>query len=170
MSIALFYGSTTGNTEEIGKKIIAKLGADVDVYSVDDTPVAVAAAYDFIIFGIPTWDYGEIQEAWQEVWDDVDDVDFADKTVAFYGLGDQFGYPEWFLDAMGMLHDKVIAQGGKAIGYWSTEGYEYEASKAATADGKQFVGLAIDEDWQRDQTDERVERWVQQIKSEANLA
>ncbi|MFP8967811.1 flavodoxin FldB [Pokkaliibacter sp. CJK22405] len=171
MSIALFYGSTTGNTEEVGKKIVSLLaGADVDVYSVDETPVAVAEAYDFVIFGIPTWDYGEIQEAWLEVWDDVDDVDFSGKQVAFFGLGDQFGYPEWFLDAMGMLHDKVVAKGAKAVGYWSTEGYEYEASKAATADGKQFVGLAIDEDWQRDQTDDRVERWVKQIKEEANLA
>ncbi|MFB9887338.1 flavodoxin FldB [Balneatrix alpica] len=171
MSIAVFYGSTTGNTEEVGNKIVAKLsGLDIDTYNVSDTPVAVVEAYDLIIFGIPTWDYGEIQENWLEVWEEVDDLDLSGKTVAFYGLGDQYGYPEWFLDAMGMLHDKVVARGAKVVGHWPVEGYEFEASKALTADGKHFVGLAIDEDWQRDQTDERITRWTQQLLTETGLS
>ncbi len=41
-------------------------------------------------------------------------------------MGDQLGYGEWFLDALGMLHDK-LATGVKFVGYWPTEGYEFLA-------------------------------------------
>jgi len=93
-------------------------------------------------------------------------VDFSGKLVALFGLGDQFGYADYFLDAMGMLHDVVIDQGGAVIGYWPIAGYEFEASKALTEDGKEFVGLAIDEDQQPELTDERVNAWVAQIEDE----
>lgn len=32
------------------------------------------------------------------------------KIVALYGMGDQLGYGEWFLDALGMLHDKLATR------------------------------------------------------------
>ena len=48
-------------------------------------------------------------------------------AVLAIGLGDQFGYPEWFVDAMGMLHDKVVKQGAEIIGKWPVEGYEFES-------------------------------------------
>ncbi|MCW8887275.1 MAG: flavodoxin FldB [Motiliproteus sp.] len=167
MKIALFYGSTTGNTEDIAEIVQATLGSDtVDLFDVAEESLTEAAAYDFVILGIPTWDYGEIQSEWEDVWDDVDEIDFNGKAVALYGLGDQVGYGEWFLDAMGLLHDKVLARGGRMIGYWPTEGYQFEASKALTKDGKQFVGLALDEDCQNELTDQRVKQWLEQITAE----
>ncbi|STD22536.1 flavodoxin FldB [Enterobacter asburiae] len=33
-----------------------------------------------------------------------------------YGMGDQLGYGEWFLDALGMLHDKLAPKGVSFIG------------------------------------------------------
>jgi flavodoxin II len=30
--------------------------------------------YDFIIFGIPTWNYGELQEDWDDRWEDLDET------------------------------------------------------------------------------------------------
>ncbi|STE83833.1 flavodoxin II [Escherichia coli] len=51
-----------------------------------------------LILGIPTWDFGEIQEDWEAVWDQLDDLNLEGKIVALYGLGDQLGYGEWFLD------------------------------------------------------------------------
>ena len=56
--------------------------------------------------GIPT-DFGEIQEDWEAVWDQLDTLNLEGKIVALYGMGDQLGYGEWFLDALGMLHDKL---------------------------------------------------------------
>lgn len=74
--------------------------------------------YDVLILGIPTQDFGEIQEDWEAVWDQLDDLNLEGKIVALYGLGDQLGYGEWFLDALGMLHDKLSTKGVKFVGYW----------------------------------------------------
>jgi len=67
---------------------------------------------------------------------------------------------------MGMLHERMQSHGAIMMGYWPVEGYDFEASKALTADKTHFVGLAIDEDFQRAETDARVEKWCQQIKQE----
>ncbi|MEH6627654.1 MAG: flavodoxin FldB [Motiliproteus sp.] len=167
MKIAIFYGSTTGNTEDIAEQIQRILGSDtVDLLDVAEAALNESAAYEQIIMGIPTWDYGEIQPEWEDIWDQIDQVDFTGKSVALYGLGDQIGYGEWFLDAMGLLHDKIQAQGGRMVGYWSTEGYQFEASKALSKDGKQFVGLAVDEDCQHELTEQRLQSWLQQLQSE----
>ena len=165
MKTALFYGSTTGNTEDIAEQIQRSMD-NVELFDVADETLDQLDGYDLIILGIPTWDYGEIQSEWDDIWDDVDNVDFSGKTVTLYGLGDQVGYGEWFLDAMGLLHDKVKAKGARMIGYWPVQGYDFEASKAVTADGSKFVGLAVDEDCQHELTDDRVQRWLQQIVAE----
>lgn len=167
MDIGLFYGSTTGNTEMVAEAIQQQLGADqLHLHNVVDEPLEKMQAYDFLILGIPTWDYGELQAEWADVWEEIDQQDLAGKTVALYGLGDQLGYSEWFLDAMGLLHDRVKARGAKMIGYWPVSGYDFEASKALTADQQQFVGLALDEDCQHELTEERLTRWITQIVDE----
>lgn len=58
----------------------------------------------------PTRDFGEIQEDWEAVWDQLDTLNLEGKIVALYGMGDQLGYGEWFLDALGMLHDKLATR------------------------------------------------------------
>lgn len=158
--IAIIYGSTTGNTSDIAEKVGKIIGEDNTVlFDVKDVGLDVIDTFDQLIFAIPTWDYGEVQEDWEEVWDEVDNIDFTDKTVAFIGLGDQLGYAEWFVDAMGMLHDKIVVRGADVVGHWPNEGYEFDESKALTEDGKYFIGLPLDEDTQRELTDERVEAW-----------
>jgi len=164
VKIALFYGSTTGNTEEIAEQIQRVLGDDrVALFDVAEEPLSHVENYQRIIMGIPTWDYGEVQSEWDDVWDELDQLDLHDKQVALYGLGDQIGYGEWFVDAMGLLHDKLQACGATLVGYWPTQGYDFTASKALTPAGDHFVGLAIDEDCQHELTDERVSGWCQQL-------
>ena len=169
-TIGLFYGSSTCYTEMAGEKIRDQLGAErVNIFNIADTAVIEAEFYDYLIFGIPTWDYGELQEDWEEIWPELDDLNLTGKKVALYGLGDQVGYPEWFLDALGYLHDKLIERGAQICGYWPSDGYEFEQSKALTADGKQFVGLALDEENEFDQSAERIARWCAQILVEFGL-
>ncbi len=164
MKIGLFYGSTTCYTEMAAEKMRAIIGEDLlDVHNVKETPLSLMSDYDLLILGISTWDFGEIQEDWNELWDQIDGVQLSGKSVALYGLGDQEGYGEWYLDAMGMLHDEIKKTGANIIGYWPTEGYNFEASKAVTEDGSQFVGLALDEDSQYDLSDERIATWIEQI-------
>ncbi len=169
-AIGLFFGSDEGNTEAVAQRIQQRFGEDVvDVFDIADVTQLEFDGYQRIILGIPTWDFGQIQSDWEEFWDEIAELPLAGKTVALFGLGDQFGYGDYFLDAMGMLHDVVQAAGAKMIGYWPVEGYEYEASKAETADGQQFVGLALDEDQQEKLTAERLNRWCAQIGEEFGL-
>ncbi|GAA6167455.1 flavodoxin FldB [Sessilibacter corallicola] len=169
-AIALFYGSSTCYTEMAAEKIAKYLGEDqVDVFNIADEPIVNAGFYRNVIMGIPTWDYGELQEDWEEIWDEIDTIDFSGKTVALFGLGDQVGYPEWFLDALGYLHAKLKANGATLVGYWPAEGYEFEQSKALTTDGEQFVGLALDEENEFDQSDQRIAIWCDSIKPHFHL-
>ncbi len=163
MQIGLFFGSTTCYTEMAAEKIRDIIGADiVSLHNIKDEPLKNAEQYDFIIFGISTWDFGEIQEDWESKWDDIKDVDLNGKTIALFGMGDQQGYGQWFQDALGMLHDEINAQAITQLGFWPNDSnYEFEASKALTEDGKQFVGLALDEDSQYELSDERIATWVE---------
>ncbi|SEG84907.1 flavodoxin [Marinobacterium lutimaris] len=163
--LAILYGSTTGNTSDVAVKIQQQLG-EGDLFDVQEIGLEITEEYDQIIFAIPTWDYGEVQEDWLELWETFEFFDLSGKVCAFVGLGDQYGYAEWFLDAMGMLHDQVVARGASVIGHWPVEGYEFDESKALTPDGKYFVGLALDEDSQRDMTDDRIATWCEQLKRE----
>ena len=173
-TIGLFYGSTTCYTEMAGEKIRTALHAligeeRVDVFNIADTPMIQTQFYDYLIFGIPTWDYGELQEDWEDVWDELDTLDFSGKKIAIYGLGDQVGYPEWFLDAMGYLHSKLVHRGAIPCGYWPRAGYVFEASKALTPDEQYFVGLALDDETEFQLSDARIQQWCVQIVAEFGL-
>lgn len=172
-AIGLFYGTDTSNTEMVGQKIqqqFAELGNSVELYNIADTAIETILNYDFLILGIPTWDFGGIQSDWEELGDTLASLNLNGKVIALYGLGDQFGYGDYFVDAMGWLHEKLANTGATFIGQWSIEGYDFEASRAVTPDKTEFVGLAIDEDQQFDLTDQRVEQWVIQLYAEQALA
>lgn len=170
-AIGLFFGSDEGNTENVAYRLQARLGIDaVEVEDIADATSESILQFDNIIFGIPTWDFGQIQSDWEAFWDEVSEMDFTGKTVALFGLGDQFGYGDYFLDAMGMLHDVIIEKGAKVVGYWSVDGYEFDASKALINGNKLFCGLAIDEDQQEEMTSDRLNRWSAQVVSEMRLS
>ncbi|MES2823687.1 MAG: flavodoxin [Pseudomonadota bacterium] len=170
VKIGLFFGSDEGNTEQVAYRIQKRLGDNVvDVRDIADVTQLDFAEYHRVILGIPTWDFGQIQSDWEEFWDDIAAVDFSGKTVAFFGLGDQFGYGDYFLDAMGMLHDVVIQSGADIVGHWPTESYEFDASKAEIPGEKKFVGLALDQDQQENLTAERLNLWCAQIHREFGL-
>ncbi|MFM2486442.1 flavodoxin FldB [Celerinatantimonas yamalensis] len=168
MAIGLFYGSTTCYTEMAAEKIQQALGGSdvVDVHNVKDTPLTIMEQYDILLLGISTWDYGEIQEDWDLLWDEISSLKLDGKIVALFGLGDQDGYSDWYLDAMGLLHDQLALHNVTFIGYWPNEGYQFSASKALTQDGKLFVGLALDDETQYDLTDQRIELWTNQLLEE----
>lgn len=168
MKIGLFYGSTTCYTEIAAEKIRDQIGAElVTLHNIKDDPLTLAQTYDILIFGLSTWDFGEIQEDWESQWDDIKQLNLSGKIVALYGMGDQVGYTDWFQDALGMLHDELVPLGCERIGFWpNDEGYEFAASKALIDNGNYFVGLALDEDSQYELSDQRIEKWCLQILEE----
>lgn len=171
VNIGLFYGSSTCYTEMAGEKICQQIKNNfknhrVSLHNIADTDLTRMTEYRFLILGIPTWDYGELQEDWETHWDQLDKIDFTGKTVAVYGLGDQIGYPEWFQDALGYLWAKVKNQGGHMVGAWPNQGYDFEDSKALTEDRQHFVGLPLDDENQFELTDQLIADWCTQIISE----
>lgn len=165
----IIFGTDTGNTEEVGEKIQSQLGShgvQADMLNITEAGSANFANHDLVILGIPTWDFGGVQQDWEEFEAELLTADLSDTVVALYGLGDQFGYGDFFLDAMGWLHERIVKLGAHVIGHWPTEGYDFEASLALNEDKTLFCGLAIDEDQQFEQTDQRVQAWVEQIVSE----
>ncbi len=167
MKIGLFYGSTTCYTEMVAEKIQALIGAEtVELHNIKQVPLARMADYDILILGLSTWDFGEIQEDWEAHWIEISAVDLSGKIIAIYGMGDQLGYAEWFIDAVGMLHDAIAPQQPTRIGFWPATGYDFIASKALTDDGAWFYGLALDDENQYDLTDQRLNDWVSQILEE----
>lgn len=167
--IGLFFGTTTGKTEGVAQMIRAEFGGEnvVAIHDIADASASDFDKYQYLIIGCPTWDIGELQSDWDGFYEELDNIDFTGKKVAYFGTGDQIGYAENFQDAMGILEEKISSLGGKTVGYWSTDGYEYEASKAER-NGK-FVGLAIDEDNQSELTEARIKQWVSQLKTEFGL-
>ncbi|MBW4615295.1 MAG: flavodoxin FldA [Desmonostoc vinosum HA7617-LM4] len=166
--IGLFYGTQTGRTESVAEMIRDEFGSDVvTLHDISQADAADFEEYQNIIIGCPTWNIGELQSDWDGFFPDLDEINFSSKALAYFGAGDQAGYADNFQDAIGILEEKISQLGGKTVGYWSTEGYDFNESKAIR-NGK-FCGLAIDDDNQSDLTDGRVKAWVAQLKKEFGL-
>ena len=163
--IGLFYGSSTGNTETAAETIQSAFGGEdvVTLHEISDAQDSDFADYQYLIIGCPTWNIGELQSDWEGYFDELDNIDFSGKKVAYFGLGDQVGYADNFQDAMGILEEKISSLGATTVGHWPTDGYEHEASKAEK--NGQFVGLALDEENQSDLSEDRINQWVTQLKS-----
>lgn len=160
MRIGIFYGSTTGNTEFAARQIKGFLPEaqliDVHFATKDDLN-----KFDFLIFGSSTWNFGKLQDDWEDFYNNLKDFDFTGKTVALFGLGDQIIYAEYFMGALKILYDTVVNNDGKVIGVTETIGYKSTPQKYLV-DGK-FPGLALDEDNESNLTHQRIEKWVTEI-------
>jgi flavodoxin I len=163
--IGLFYGTQTGNTETIAELIQKEMGGDsvVNMMDISQADVDDFKQYNSLIIGCPTWNVGELQSDWEGFYDQLEEIDFNGKKVAYFGAGDQIGYADNFQDAMGILEEKISELGGKTVGFWPTTGYDFDGSKAVK--NGQFVGLALDEDNQPELTESRVKQWVSEIKA-----
>lgn len=162
--IGIFFGSTEGNTERVVGQIVDAFAGEAESFNVNSATADDMQPFQYIILSCPTWEIGQLQEDWESFIDEIEKVDYTGKKVTYLGLGDADGYPDTFLDALGIIHDRIKDKGAKFVGAWPTEGYNFEASKGVV-DGK-FLGLAIDEDNQSDKTAERVTKWVAELKKE----
>ncbi|MEM7032461.1 MAG: flavodoxin [Chloroflexota bacterium] len=170
--VGLFYGSTTGVTEYVAEQIAEawetagqKPLVPINITNIDH--VSQIVDYEYLVLGIPTWNVGQLQDDWEILFPSLDNLDFRGKKIAVFGIGDAHGYPKNFLDAVGMLGEKLQERGATLVGYWSTEGYDFDES-LALIDG-QFMGLGIDEVSQADLTETRITQWVQQLIEEFKI-
>ena len=162
---ALIYGTCTGRTEYIADQIIDALKPEIELEKVDVYKIKAEdlEQWDFMICGIPTWDIGELEYGWADLYEQLDDVDLANTVVAMFGVGDQGTYADTYQDAMGILYKKLIERGATGnVAFTSTDTHEFDAS-LGVIDGM-FCGLAIDEDNQEDLTESRIEEWTNALK------
>ena len=157
MKTGIFYGSTTGVTENVAKKVGELLGADV----YEATDLSKVEDYDRLIFASSTWGMGELQDTWISALDELVTKNLSGKTVAFIGTGDGAAFGDTFVDAIGIIYEDIKDKGIVLVGQTSTDGYDFSASKGIL-DGD-FLGLVIDENNQGDLTDERIKAWVEKL-------
>lgn len=159
--IGLFFGSTEGNTENVAEQIQKELGSEkVKIHNVRYASADDVQKYDTLIFGCPTWEIGELQDDWETFIDILDDVNFSGKKVTYFGLGDAENYPNTFVDAIGIIHERLQDKGADFFGQWSPEEYSFAESKALL--NGEFLGLVIDEENEPEKTPNRVSNWCKE--------
>lgn len=100
--IGLFYAMNAAKTSHIAEKIREKLGhKEVEMIMIEKAWQNDFQAYDNLIVGASTWFDGELPTYWDEMIPEIESLDLKDKKVALFGLGDQIGYPDNFVDGLG---------------------------------------------------------------------
>ncbi|PLX72200.1 MAG: flavodoxin [Azoarcus sp.] len=170
--IGIFFGTETGTTRLIAKKIHKKLGDDIAAKPLNVNRIALAdmLRYDALILGTPSYGIGEIpgrsagclEPNWEEFLAQFESADFSGKRVALFGLGAQERYSDRFASSLLRLYEVFKGFGAEIVGSWPTDGYTFDHS-AAILDGR-FVGLVIDARTQGMLTDERIDTWLETVK------
>ncbi len=158
--IGIFFGSTTGVTEDIAGRIAENLD-NAEVYNIAGNEDKLED-YDVLILGSSTWGFGDLQDDWQDALDVLSGLNLTGKKVAYFGTGDQEAFADTFIDGIGIINDEIEKTGATVIGHTSTDGYTFNESKAVV--DSMFLGLALDEVNQSDLTDERIEAWTTELK------
>lgn len=161
--IAVIYGSTTDNTKSVAERIVSKLSAnDVALLDVSKLKAGDLDAYPNLILGTSTWGLGDLQDDWEGYLGTLESSNLEGKVIAFFGLGDSSSYPDTFVDGMGILYEAIKNKGAVLVGKFPVDGYSFDASIAQQGDD--FVGVALDEDNEPDQTDSRLDMWIKSIQ------
>lgn len=162
---AIIYSYHTQKSKKVAEKIIDAFGkTKIDSINAEEIDKNILEKYDYFVLSAPTWFDGELPNYWDEFVPDLEEMDLKNKKFAIFGLGDQKGYPENFCDAIGILAGIIEDCGGTTVGKVSVEGYTFESSRAVK--NNEFVGLPLDQENQARMTNDRVKKWVTQIKKE----
>jgi len=163
--IGLFYSFNTKNTSVAAKYIQEAFGTkEIEAINVEEATEEEFEKFSKFILGVPTWWDGELPNYWDEFLPSLEEGSMKGKTFAIYGAGDELGYPENFVDAIGLMADFIESKDGKIIGHTPNKGYRFDASKALRGDV--FVGLPLDFDNHTDQVETKIKDWVKQIAKE----
>jgi flavodoxin I len=163
--ISLIYSFNSNKTSKIAERIKEAFeDAPIESINAETLTEEDFLKNDNLILGVPTWFDGELPNYWDEFGPILEELKLKGKLFALYGLGDQKGYSDNFLDAVGIMAELLESRGAKIIGSTSVEGYKFTNSKALR--NNKFIGLAIDFENQATQNSTRVKNWVAQLKSE----
>jgi flavodoxin I len=163
--IAICFSFNTNKTSLAAKKIAEAFGQEqVELVNAENLTPEEFLSHKRYVLGVPTWFDGELPNYWDEFIPALEALDLKGRKFALFGNGDQKGYPENFVDGIGMMAAVLEKCGATLIGYTSTDGYSFESSKACRGD--KFVGLALDFENQGKQINQKILVWVDQLKKE----
>ncbi|MDY0200771.1 MAG: flavodoxin [Bacteroidales bacterium] len=166
--VGIFFGPTGGKTENIAKKVQQAFGPNMaDLIPVKDSKASDLDRYDNIVLGCSTigketWNAERTKDDWDLFRPEIDKINYEGKSFALFGLGDSVTYAATFVDAMGVLAKIMLTNDAKIVGQVPTSKYNFTDSEAVI--DNQFVGLPIDEDFEKDKTDKRISEWVEELK------
>lgn len=169
--IVLLYWPKEGSVEKSAKKLFESFDKnEIDIFDLDSFDLKNLKNYKTIILGNSTvgaerWQDADNNNIWFGFFRDLKDYDISKHKIALFGLGNQVLYPAHFVDGLGFLYEEVKNLNGNIIGKWPTEGYSFTDSEAVEDD--YFYGLALDEDFEPELTQERINKWIEQLKKES---
>jgi flavodoxin I len=170
-NVGIFVGSSSGVTQAAAERLAAFFEeAELINMEEDYDDLEQFDTFDVLLIGSSTWGQGDPQRDWVDPLYALENEapDFSAKKVAFFGAGDQDTHGEEFISALGKMKDVFSRLGADTeYGYWPAEGYTYTYSQAEK-DGR-FCGLAIDDVNQAELTEERINRWAEQLKNEMGI-
>ena len=132
--IGLFYWPKRGNVETCALKIKDQFEeGSIELTTIKDIDDCDMNDYDLIIVGGSTVGADRCEKAtknnfWFSFFAKISEADMQDKPFAIFGLGDQILYPDHFVDGMKIIKDEIDQFGGKLIGRWPVDGYEFTGS------------------------------------------
>ena len=160
----IFYGTATGTTEKIAKRIGELLGvSSEDILNVGSTAPSKAGDYELMILGTSTWGNGDLEDDWYDFLDGIETLDLKDKTIALFGCGDQ-SMSDTFCNAIGTIYHRLQKTGATFYGAFEAGDYTFDKS-TAFINGK-FIGLLIDDVNEPEKTENRLNHWVELLQSE----
>ncbi|MBN2173729.1 MAG: flavodoxin [Bacteroidales bacterium] len=171
--ILLVYWPEQGNVENVAKKFLNQFSNEqLDLFSVADVKPETLASYDYWIVGGSTsgshvWKDADDSFRWWDFFKMLDGIDFSNKKIALFGLGDQILYPHHFVDGLSIMKEEFEKRNARIYGKWPINGYKFSDSEGF--EGEYFFGLALDEDQQKELTETRITNWVSQLKKEFEL-
>lgn len=161
--IAILYGTSGGSVESDAKQVQDLFEGNADIYNVLDVSLSEIEDYKYIIVGTSTTGIGDLQDDWEGFLPSFAKIDFTGKKVAIFALGDSASYSTSFAESMKVVYDEIHDK-VEVVGKVPDVGYTYDDS-TAVEDGV-WVGLPLDEDNEYDLTEERLIKWVEQLKKE----
>lgn len=165
-SIGIFYAPAGGFVHKVARHLKQKLSdRHPEMFCVSDIPASKLLDYHNLILvcsslGRNVWEM-EQKDKWAVFIPKLRKLDLSGRKVAIVGLGDHVTYPNNFVDGLGFLAEAMKEIHADLVGKTPTTDYVFNDSKALE-DGE-FVGLPLDEDFEQEKTEGRIDRWLKTV-------
>src|SRR5690554_1990916 len=121
VAYATLFGASQYVAELVAEALSAAIGRQVEALDLAYTDVARLADYDLLVLGACTWNIGQLPPDLESNLEALGELDLRGKHVALFGTGDQIGYPDTFIDAVGVMAETMGPTGAKLVGRWPVE-------------------------------------------------